>query len=310
MITDPSAGIKHAFVTGATGIVGVPLCRQLFSKGAQVTSYSRTVAPDVLPAGVSHVSGDILDEDSVLSGAQGADVIFHVAAAVHGSVSSADEFYQMNVDGTKAVIRAARLVGAKLVHVSTVNVASYRHGELTEPYAESKSLAETAVMEAVEEGLSAVIVRPATVFGNELGRGGLIVDRLLSGSLRVLPAGGRQISPVWSGDLATALIRAGEVGKNGSTYTVAGEAVSTSEFIRGVCESTGLKGPLLSPSAWLFVVPLQLAWWLRWISHWTPPVSVESLLNGSSHDGSAAAKELGFLYTAIDDIFSGGSSQI
>jgi nucleoside-diphosphate-sugar epimerase len=305
MITDTSTSIKHAFVTGATGIVGIPLCRQLVGLGAQVTSYSRSIAPDVLPEGVVHVSGDILDEDYLLSAAAGADVIFHVAAAVHGVVSTPNDFHRMNVDGTKSVIRAAQMTGGKLVHVSTVNVDGYRQNELSDPYAESKSRAEELVLEAADDGLSAVIVRPATVFGNEIGLAGLIVDRLLSGSLKVLPAGGRKISPVWSSDLATALVRAGEIGIKGRTYTVAGKAVSTGEFVREVCASADLRAPLLSPSAWLFVLPLQIAWWFKGVTRWTPPISVESLLNGSSHDGSAAATELGFTYTGIGEIFSG-----
>jgi hypothetical protein len=53
----------------------------------------------------------------------------------------------------------------------------------------------------------------------------------------------------------------------------------------------------------MFSVPLQLAWWLRKVTRWTPPVSVESLMNGSAHDGAVAASELGFQYTDIDEIF-------
>ena len=304
MVTDPSMRFKHAFVTGFTGIVGVALCRKLIEMGVQVTGYSRGTSADRLPEGVEHVRGDILDRAGLIAGAAGADVIFHVAAAVHGSASTYEEFEEMNVLGTQNAIHAASEIGAKLIHVSTVNVEGFRDGDLVDPYAATKSKAEELIGEAVANGLDAVIVRPATVFGSEQGRAGLLVDRLLRGSLKVLPAPSRRISPVWSDDLAVALIRAAEVGAAGATYTVAGPTISTGEFVQSICAATGLKRPLVPIPAWMFAVPLQLAWWFRDLTRWTPPVSVESVRSGSVHDGDEAASILGFKYTEISDIFS------
>ena len=303
MVTDPVSGIKHAFVTGATGIVGVPLCEQLVEMGVRVTAFSRTAGDFGLPESVHHVLGDVLDESAIAAAAEGADVVFHVAAAVHGSASTQADFDRLNVGGTENVISVARDLGPKLVHVSTVNVAGFRGGELDDAYAASKSRAEELVADAVTEGLDAVIVRPATVFGNQAGNAGLIVDRLLSGSLKILPAPSRRISPVWSGDLAGALIRAAQVGETGSTHTVAGPTLTTGEFVKSVSVSAGVAGPKLSIPAWMFAVPLQLAWWGRIVTRWTPPVSVESLMHGSEHDGAQAAIDLGFSYTPLAEIF-------
>ena len=303
MVTDPAIGFKHAFITGATGIVGVPLCRALVRAGVSVTAFSRNLTPNVLPEEVVHVRGSILDKDALARAAEGADVVFHVAAAVHGSTSTHSDFESVNVTGTENVIDAALESGANLVHVSTVNVEGFRAGTLRDFYAETKSVAEELVMEAVDDGLTASIVRPATVFGNELGRAGLLVDRLLAGSLRVLPAPSRRISPVWSGDLAKALILAAADDHSGRVFTVAGPTVSTGEFVKSVTGAADTRGVMLSIPAGMFSVPLQLAWWLRKVTRWTPPVSVESLMNGSAHDGAVAAYELGFQYTDINEIF-------
>ena len=303
MVTDPSIGFKHAFVTGATGIVGVQLCRALVRAGVSVTAFSRNLNPGVLPDEVVHVKGSILNEDALAAAAEGADVVFHVAAAVHGSATTYSDFERVNVTGTENVIDAALELGANLVHVSTVNVVGFRAGTLRDSYAETKSVAEELVMEAVEDGLTASIVRPATVFGNESGRAGLLVDRLLAGSLRVLPAPSRRISPVWSGDLAKALILAAADDHSGRVFAVAGPTVSTGEFVKSVTVAADIRGVMLSIPAGMFSVPLQLAWWLRKVTRWTPPVSVESLMNGSAHDGAVAASELGFQYTDISEIF-------
>ena len=303
MVTEPSRRFKHAFITGFTGIVGAALCRKLIEMDVQVTGYSRGASAYRLPEGVEPVQGDVLDRVGLVASAAGADVIFHVAAAVHRSTSSYEEIEQMNVGGTQNAIYAASEIGAKLVHVSTVNVEGFRNGDLVDPYASTKSKAEELIHEAVVNGLEVVIVRPATVFGTEQRRAGLLVDRLLGGSLKILPAPSRRISPVWSDDLAMALIRAAEVGVSGRTYTVAGPTLSTGDFVEGVCAATGLNKPLVSIPALLFVVPLQLAWWLRILTRWTPPVSVESMMNSSVHDGTDTAIELGFIYTPLNEIF-------
>jgi dihydroflavonol-4-reductase len=308
MVTDPPPTFKHAFVTGATGIVGVPLCRKLVKFGVKVTAYSRTRGESALPDEVDHVCGDILDQAALAAAVEGADVVFHAAAAVHSSASTYSEFERMNVVGTKNVIQASRKIGAKLVHVSTVNVDGFRNGELADDYASTKSQGEEFVIEAARNGDQTVVVRPATVFGNKQGTAGLIVDRLLAGTLKWLPAPSRRISPVWSDDLALALIRAAEVGNSGSTYTVAGPTTSTGDFVRSVCFAAELKRPLVSIPAWMFAAPLQVAWWLRSVTRWTPPVSVESAMNGSVHEGAEAAEVLGFSYTKISEIFGDNRS--
>jgi dihydroflavonol-4-reductase len=304
MVTDPSVRFKHAFVTGATGIVGAPLCARLSAKGIRVTAYSRTPGDSELPPDVTQVLGDILDPEALRASAGDADLIFHVAAAVHNSASTLAGFERVNVSGTANIVEVAREIGAKLVHVSTVNVEGFHRGELADDYARTKAAAEDLVHAAVEDGLDAAIVRPAAVFGNEPGRSGIIVDRILSGSLKILPAPSRKMSGVWSSDLANALINAAVLGEAGSTHTIAGPTMTTGEFVSSVARSAGVKRPLLSIPAWMFAVPLQLAWWGKGVTRWTPPFSVESLLNGSVHDGAPAAVELDFKYTPIAEIFN------
>lgn len=305
MFTDSPPRFKHAFVTGATGIVGIPLCQNLAKSGARVTAFSRSSSKFVLPESITHVHGDILDSSSLVKAAHDCDVIFHVAAAVHGSASGYSKFEQMNVIGTENVVRLAQDLNAKLVHVSSVNVDDFQRGVLDDDYAATKARAEELVLNAVNnDGLDAVIVRPATVFSGVPGRAGLIADRLFSGSLKVLPVPSRMISPVWSGDLATALVKAAQSGSAGKIYTVAGPTLSTRDFVVRMAASSGASTPLLSIPAWAIVVPLQLAWWLKGITRITPPVTVEAVRANSVHDGEAAASELGFSYTPISEIFS------
>ena len=54
----------------------------------------------------------------------------------------------------------------------------------------------------------------------------------MAGSLRVLPAPSRLISPVWTGDLSKALILAAAGDHSGRVFTVAGPVVYTGEFVK------------------------------------------------------------------------------
>ena len=149
MFTDPLTTFKHAFVTGATGILGVPLCRQLVAAGIKVTAYTRSSDAQRLPVDVRHVRGSIVDEVALRNAVGDADLFFHVAAAVHGSAKTFQEFEMINVFGTENVVKVASANKARLVHVSTVNVVGYRSGDLVDAYSATKSIAETKVVEAV-----------------------------------------------------------------------------------------------------------------------------------------------------------------
>ncbi len=303
MITDPTRRFKHAFVTGATGMIGVPLCNRLAEMGMEVTAFSRGAGNGKFTDGVDRISGDMLDAEAVLEAAGNADVIYHVAAAVHGSESSYEGFKRMNVYGTENIVSAAKTLGVRMIHVSTVNVDGFNRGLLADPYAQTKAEAEALVLAAARDGLDAVVVRPATVFGSVAGRSGLIVDRILSGSLKVMPAPSRKISPVWVDDLVGALIRAAQVGVSEHIYTVAGPTISSGDFAKSISAGAGVGSYLVSIPAWLIALPLQLAWMLKGITRVTPPVTVEAVCSGSEHDGSDAAAELGFEYTPITEIF-------
>jgi uncharacterized protein YbjT (DUF2867 family) len=185
-----------------------------------------------------------------------------------------------------------------------VNVEGFRIGELTDYYSSTKSQAEDVIDDAVAGGLDAVMIRPATIFGNNAGRAGMIVDRILRGSLSVLPGSSRLISPVWVDDLVSALINAVDLGQNARTYTVAGPTMKTSDFVRSICTLVGVSPPLVSVPSWTLVLPLQVAWWSKGITRWVPPVSVESLKHDSVYDGEKAASDLRFIYTPLTEIFS------
>jgi dTDP-4-dehydrorhamnose reductase len=94
-------------------------------------------------------------------------VIVHTAALNPGQGTA---FEAVNVDGTRHVARAAALVGARLIHVSTDVLFDGERGSYVEedppapltPYGRSKALAEEGVRAS---GAQAVIVRTSLIYG-------------------------------------------------------------------------------------------------------------------------------------------------
>lgn len=110
----------------------------------------------------------------------GAEVVVHFAAETHVTRSEVDErtFFRTNVDGTRAVLGAARRAGARLVvHVSTDEVygparsspfteddKAPGEGLATSAYARSKALADDLALTSAGRP-RVVVVRPTNCFG-------------------------------------------------------------------------------------------------------------------------------------------------
>ena len=72
--------MKNALVTGGGGFLGSNIIRMLLDKGIAVRSLQRSDRPDLKKLGIEIIRGDISDRDTVITAAEGCDVIFHVAA--------------------------------------------------------------------------------------------------------------------------------------------------------------------------------------------------------------------------------------
>ncbi len=129
-----------AFVTGATGFVGSHVARLLAAQGADLRlltrSSSRTENIDALKA--ERVIGDLTDPESLKKGMQGCDFVFHVAADYRLWVRDPEQMYRANVEGTRAILRAAQEAGVRRVvytsSVATMGFTGNGHGQPHDSY--------------------------------------------------------------------------------------------------------------------------------------------------------------------------------
>src|SRR5262249_12310669 len=167
---------KTAFVTGATGCVGRNLVDALIADGGW-----RIIAAHRASSKISRLRGlpielkqvDLHDLDSVMASIpEGVDAVFHVAASISHWLPQEAEQWKDNVLATRNLAQAALRRKAKRF-VFTSTGATYKYADTTRDeaqhidmsYVRTKRLAEIEVMDAVSEGLDAVIMRPIIIVG-------------------------------------------------------------------------------------------------------------------------------------------------
>ncbi len=249
-----------AFVTGATGFLGSHVARALAEQGADlrllVRSTSNTKNVDDLKADL--VTGDLRDSASIAKAAAGCDVIFHVAADYRLWVRDPQEMYRSNVEGTRAILEAARKNGVRrVVHTSSVATMGFTaNGQPADedspvsfdnmigPYKRSKFMAEQIATQAAREGLDVVIVNPSTPIGERdikpTPTGRIVVDFLKKKFPAYVDTG---LNLVDAADCARGHIAALEKGTRGERYILGGENLTLKQILDKLAAITGLPSP-------------------------------------------------------------------
>ncbi|MEW4563730.1 NAD-dependent epimerase/dehydratase family protein [Bremerella sp. JC770] len=246
-----------ALVTGSTGLVGNNVTRMLLDQGHQVRVMVRDPRMDRSLAGldVEAVPGDIRDEEAVNTAMMGVDAVIHSAAVVHIGWTKEKLMHQVNVEGTKIVAQAAQKQGARMVYVSSVdalgvgkkdasaNEESPREGKIPCPYVITKRAAEDALREMVSQGLNAVIVNPALMFGpwDWKPSSGRMLISVVKKQPPLAPRGGGSTCDVR--DVSAAIITAINKGRVGENYILAGENLTYLDLWKRMAAITGRRPP-------------------------------------------------------------------
>ena len=252
---------KTAFVTGASGFIGVNLVKQLGEAGWSVIAMHRETSDLTylrqFPA--TRVVGDIGDRDFLESAIpDGVDALFHVAGNVSFASSGDVAQTHAHVAGTRAVVAAAqaRNVG-RFVHTSTGAVFGLHDGvpiDETAPsnaddipvnYYRTKKAAEDIVLEAVASGLDAVCINPGNVVGPyDRVIWGPFVQAIASGAMTTVGTGGGAYCHV--DETAKAHISACERGRRGERYILAGANEKYETVAAIVAELVGVEAPVVT----------------------------------------------------------------
>ncbi|MGE3161547.1 MAG: SDR family oxidoreductase [Burkholderiales bacterium] len=300
-----------AFVTGATGFVGLNLVEALAARGWRVIAMHRAGSElkflQRLPA--ERVAGDVTDAASVRRAMpQDVDAVFHVAGDT--SLWSARDALQdrVNVDGTRNVVGAALERRARrFVHTSSISAYGLQRGRIDESteqlgrvspvnYHRSKFHAEEAVRAGLARGLDAVILNPGAIVGPYDTRNyARLVFMVAAGSLPGVPPGRLPFCHVR--EVAAAHVAACERGRRGENYLLGGADASFLELVQAIGAALGKPVPARATPAWVLRALGALDGLRHRLTGREPTLTPEIVLQVArevSCDSAKAERELGY----------------
>ncbi|MFQ5521984.1 MAG: NAD-dependent epimerase/dehydratase family protein [Acidimicrobiia bacterium] len=303
-------------VTGGTGVVGTAVVRHLVAGGHEVAGLARSgeASAKLEELGAQTVSGDLFDGDAVDALVDGAEWVFHIAGINELCTGDSDLMWQVNVEGTRRVVEACRQAGvARLVHTSsavtigeeqgTLGAEHSRHrGWYLSEYERSKHAAERVALTGAD-GLEVVVVNPSSVQGPGRATG--------TGSILLAAARGRlrfvidtHLSLVDIDDCARGHLLAAERGRPGARYLLSGVSLSMEEAVDLLSKVMGRElRPRRIPPAALSVVGTLVGGVFGLLGRTAPLCRemVRVIRFGHRYDGSLATRELGLVYTPIEE---------
>jgi dihydroflavonol-4-reductase len=253
-------------VTGASGHIGGNLVRALLARGRKVRVTVRKDTRALEGLDVERANADVLEPDSLRQAFEGAEVVYHLAAAISIYGDSDPVLPRVNVDGTRNVVKAAMACGVnRLVHFSSIHALGWRPRDnpidetrplATEPevllYDRTKAQGELEVLAGVKQGLDAVTVNPTAVLGpfdfKPSHQGELLIDLGRRKMPALVEAG---FDWVDVRDVVAGAMAAEQKGRTGERYLLGGHWATITGLARLVGEATGVKPPRFVSPMWL-----------------------------------------------------------
>lgn len=313
---------RTAFVTGATGFVGLNLIEELTARDWHVIALHRPGSDTgyLQRFPVERTAADVTDPGSLTRAMPAnVDAVFHVAGDT--SLWSRRNALQdrVNIEGTRNVVEAAlRAQARRLVYTSSISAWGLQRGRIHEGlaqaggaswinYQRSKYLGEQEVRRGIARGLDAVIVNPASIFGPyDTGSWAQLIRLVHNGKLPGAMPGA--LSFCHSREVARAHIAAAERGRTGENYLLGGTDASFRELVRTIGGVLGRRAPekILPPAA--LRIAARIGHFVSFVTGKPPRITPEMVGMATRQiycDSSKAQRELGFrtvpLHVMVED---------
>lgn len=240
------------FVTGADGMLGASICRELIQQGYDVVAMILPNRETNVLQGlkIQIVRGDILDKKFLEKVMVDCDKVIHTAALTNVWPARSNIVLKVNIEGTKNVMEVAEMYKiSPMVHISSA--VTFNHGTKENPgnetnlfdgwklgldYINSKYLAQKMLLEKyARDGFPVIIINPTFMIGpfDSGPSSGKILIGLYKNKLPGYSTGGKNF--VYSADVAVAAVNALSMGRLGECYIAGNENLEYSEFLRKAC---------------------------------------------------------------------------
>ena len=311
-----------AFVTGATGFLGAHVARVLAEQGAELRLLVRQTSDlrNLEGLKADRVTGDLRSPASLEKAISGCEVVFHVAADYRLWVRDPEQMYRSNVEGTRALLEAARKNGVRrIVYTSSVATMGFtvKNNPVDESspvslenmighYKRSKYMAEEVALAAGRDGIDVVVVNPSTPVGEQdikpTPTGRIVVDFLKKKFPAYVDTG---LNLVDATECARGHVLALQKGRSGERYILGGENLTLKQILDKLAAITGLPSPSVK-------VPYVLALATGvcdevvtgWIRGREPRATIDAVRMGRKKmfvSSAKAERELGWQIVPVDD---------
>lgn len=310
---------KTAFVTGATGFLGINLVTELVAQEWEVTVIHRSSSNlEYLAAfNLDQKLGSIEDYESVLEAMpQNIDAVFHVAASTSLWSRFNQEQYRTNVLGTQNVIRAAMAKKAgRFVHTSSISAFGFHSSPINEAtpsnaletginYFVTKYLAEQEVKKAAFNGLDTVILNPAHIVGPyDTHNWVQVFKNVHRGQMPGIP--NTRGTFAFAPEVAKAHITAFEMGASGENYLLGGVEASMLDFVNDIERILGKPISTSTTPLWKLKIATRLFQLTSVFTNKEPiltPEKTKLLTHNSLCNDNKAQSQLNFKIIPLDQI--------
>lgn len=251
-----------AIVTGGAGFIGSHVVRELLRSGREtrVLHLQGENLTNLRGLDVELVPGDVTDRRSVEEAVKGCDEVYHLAAIYAVWLPRPQQMREVNVVGTRHVLRAAAEQGVgRVIHTSSIacfggqgldhdatEESPFSLATTGDPYCRSKHESHEEALAFAASGLDLTIVAPCGPLG-PMDIGPTPTGKLLLSAVNLpITAVTRTMSNMVDvRAVARGYVLAAEKGRKGESYLLGGENLSLRRVVEIALEESGLRRRVL-----------------------------------------------------------------
>lgn len=247
-------------VTGADGLLGSNLVRELLTRGDEVCAFVEPGRQQKTLEGlnIEKAFGNLLHAEEVIKAMAGCDAVIHCAASTSVWPTRSALVNRVNIEGTKNIVNAVYQNKInRLIYIGTAN--SFGFGSKDIPgiennpyksekygldYMDSKYKTQQFILNEVKENkLPAIIVNPTFMFGpyDSNPSSGAMIVALYKGKVPGYTSGGRNY--ICAKDAAVAIANALTKGRVGECYILGNQNLSYQEAFNKIATTIGVNPP-------------------------------------------------------------------